>query len=184
MTQTDQGALPYPVVAASGTVARWTQPQIPLLVLGIAAWMFGLSQLHLPHSGSYGLLAGANPWFLLGLAAPLVSLVLELRSGRRPWLLGAQLLALIVAIHATVPLLYGAPEYAWVYKHIGIACCVPALRARDRSFEHLSGVAGAVRRGRGDRVARPRRDRVAGAVGAAGVRDRRRTLVTCDLPAP
>lgn len=121
MTQTDQGALPYPVVAASGTVARWTQPQIPLLVLGIAAWMFGLSQLHLPQSGSYGLLAGANPWFLIGLATPLVSLVLELRSGRRPWLLGTQLLALIVAIHATVPLLYGTPEYAWVYKHIGIA---------------------------------------------------------------
>jgi hypothetical protein len=123
----DQGVIAYPPVAPLAPVApsrshrRWVGPQIPLLILGIAAWGFGVSRLALPAAGSYGLLAGANPWFLLGLGLPLVSLVLELRSRRRAWLLGAQLLALIVAIHATVPLLYGVPEYAWVYKHIGIA---------------------------------------------------------------
>jgi hypothetical protein len=124
MNQTDDGVLthsPLSPVAPPRGVVRWMRPQVPLLVLGIVAWAFGVSRLALPGAGSYGLLAGANPWFLLGLALPLVSLVLELRSRRRAWLLGAQLLALIVAIHATVPLLYGVPEYAWVYKHIGIA---------------------------------------------------------------
>jgi hypothetical protein len=121
MSDVDQGVLPYAACSPPRTVARWARPQITLLVLGIAAWAFGVTQLQLASAGSYGLLASANVWFLFGLAAPLASLVLELRGDRRRWLLGAQLLALIVAIHATVPLLYGVPEYAWVYKHIGVA---------------------------------------------------------------
>jgi hypothetical protein len=73
--------------------------------------------------GPYGVLASANAWFFVGLALLLASLLAELsRTRPRTWLLGAYLVGLIVAIHTTVPLLYGGtPEYAWVYKHIGVA---------------------------------------------------------------
>ena len=93
-----------------------------LLLAGVGAWAFGVSQIQRQAIGPYGVLAGANAWFFLGLAALLAGMVAEFsRTRPRTWLLGAFLVALIVAIHTTVPLLYGGtPEYAWVYKHVGV----------------------------------------------------------------
>jgi hypothetical protein len=89
---------------------------------GLGAWAYGLSQIRPGAVGMLGLLADANVWFLLGLAALLAGALLELaRPEPRTWLLGAYLASLIVAIYATVPILYTVPEYGWVYKHIGIA---------------------------------------------------------------
>jgi hypothetical protein len=140
MTPSEQGVLsgpapglhepvlrPEPSPPADATTAerkpttRWFQPQLLAPVLGLGAWAYGISQLRLPGIGSYGLLANSNLWFVLGLVTLLAGLLLELRrSEPRTWLLGLLLVSLIVAIHATVPILFGAPEYAWVYKHIGI----------------------------------------------------------------
>jgi hypothetical protein len=94
-----------------------------LLLAGIGVWAFGVSQTQRQAIGPYGLLANADAWLLVGLALLLAGLLAELsRPQPRTWLLGAYLLGLIVAIHATVPLLYGGtPEYAWVYKHMGVA---------------------------------------------------------------
>jgi len=95
---------------------------VPLLA-GLGAWAFGVSQIQRQAIGPYGLLANANAWFLAGLILLLAGMLAELsRSRPRSWLLGAYLVGLIVAIHTTVPLLYGGtPEYAWVYKHVGVA---------------------------------------------------------------
>jgi hypothetical protein len=96
---------------------------IGLLLAGIGAWAFGVSQFQRQAIGPYGLLASANAWFFLGLALLVAGMLAELtRSRPRTWLLGAYLIALIVAVHSTVPLLYGGtPEYAWVYKHVGVS---------------------------------------------------------------
>ncbi len=88
---------------------------------GLGAWAYGVSQIRPGAVGMWGLLAAGNVWFLLGLAALLAGGLLELaRPEPRTWLLGGYLASLIVAIYATVPILYTVPEYAWVYKHIGI----------------------------------------------------------------
>lgn len=101
-------------------VRRW-QPQPLAALLGVGAWAYGVSRLQRPPIGSYGLLANSNVWFVLGLVLLVLGILLELRrSEPRTWLLGIQLVAVVVAIHSTVPILYGTPEYAWVYKHIGI----------------------------------------------------------------
>ena len=102
-----------------------------LLLVGLGAWAFGVSQIQRQAIGPYGVLASANAWFFLGLAALLVGMVAELSRARpRTWLLGAFLVALIVAIHTTVPLLYGGtPEYAWVYKHVGVVAGVRPVPA-------------------------------------------------------
>ena len=90
--------------------------------LGLGSWAYGVTQLRRTAIGAYGLLASANAWFVLGLVVLLVGFVLELhRSEPRTWLLLLQLLGLIVAVYSTVPIIFGVPEYAWVYKHIGIA---------------------------------------------------------------
>jgi hypothetical protein len=102
------------------TRRRIAQPA--MLTLGLCAWAYGVSQLRRTAIGPYGLLAGADAWFVLGLVALVAGFLLELRRRRpRGWLLGLSLVGVIVAIHATVPIVYGTPEYAWVYKHIGIA---------------------------------------------------------------
>ena len=116
-----------PTLTRPLTHARWASAMRTLgppgvLVLGLCAWALGVGQLTPPAIGSYGLLAGANPWFLLGVAMLVTGFLIELqRSDARGWVLGLGIVAVIVAIHATVPILYGTPEYAWVYKHIGVA---------------------------------------------------------------
>ena len=104
-------------------VRRTLALQPGLLLAGVGLWAFGVSQIQRTGIGPYGVLASANAWFFLGLAALLAGMVAELTRARpRTWLLAAFLVALIVAIHTTVPLLYGGtPEYAWVYKHVGVA---------------------------------------------------------------
>ncbi len=95
--------------------------QLALLFLGLAAWAYGVSRIRPPSIGAYGLLASANPWFFLGIAALLAGGVLELtRPRQRSWMLSTYLMALILAIYSTAPILFKVPEYAWVYKHIGI----------------------------------------------------------------
>ena len=95
--------------------------QLALLFLGLGAWAYGVSQIRPQAIGAYGLLASANAWFFLGIAALLAGGVLELtRPIPRTWLLSTYLMALIFAIYATAPLIYKIPEYAWVYKHIGV----------------------------------------------------------------
>ncbi len=119
---------PEQAVIAAGPSVRglhWSarlRPELAAPVIGLAAWAYGVSRLRQQAIGSYGLLAEANVWFVLGLVVLVAGFVLELsRSRPRTWLLIVDLVALIVAVHATIPLLYGVPEYAWVYKHIGIA---------------------------------------------------------------
>jgi hypothetical protein len=108
----------------------WTRPStrgqrlwarlIPLVV-GLAAWGYGISQIHIESISTYGLLASANIWYFLGLALLLGGGLLELLSGTlRTWLVITYLVALMVVIYATVPILFKVPEYGWVYKHIGI----------------------------------------------------------------
>ena len=125
MSAPDQTIVRVPPVQAAATQLKSLslrfQPQLALPILGLGSWVYGVSRLREPGTGSYGLLANSNVWFVLGLVVLLIGLVLELRRGKpRTWLLGLQLVGVIVAIHSTVAIIYGAPEYAWVYKHIGV----------------------------------------------------------------
>jgi hypothetical protein len=97
--------------------------QLGLLLAGIGSWALGLSQIQRQAVGPYGLLASASLWFIVGLVVLLAGALAELiRPQPRAWLFGLFLVGLIVAIHTSVPILYGGtPEYAWVYKHIGVA---------------------------------------------------------------
>jgi hypothetical protein len=88
---------------------------------GVALWVWGVTGLHPGQIGIWGLLASANAPFIAGLVLIAGSFFLELRRAHpRAWVLGLGLVALITAIHASVPLVYRTPEYAWVYKHLGV----------------------------------------------------------------
>ena len=109
--------------------AAWTMPvrgegmwvRILPLVVGMAAWGYGISQIQIDSLSTYGLLGSANFWFVIGLAALVGGGLFELLSrAPRAWLLCAYIAALIIVIYAAVPILFKVPEYEWVYKHIGI----------------------------------------------------------------
>jgi hypothetical protein len=89
---------------------------------GLAAWAASVAELHLSTVGLYGLLASVSVWFFVGIGLLVGGFALEISRIRpRQWVLGLYIVALVVVIHATVPLLSRAPEYSWVYKHIGVA---------------------------------------------------------------
>lgn len=96
-------------------------PRVAPLPIALGSWSYGVSQISTARIGPYGLLGSANIWFFLGLGIALIGGLFEL-SQRHPngWLLTTYLAALILEIYATSPLLYSIPEYAWVFKHIGI----------------------------------------------------------------
>ena len=102
---------------------RWLGPGPILALLGLASWAYGISSLGPRDIGRYGLLgSGSGSAFLLvGLLLLLAGFLLELGRQARPWMLTLELIGLIVAIHGAVPLIFHAPEYAWVYKHVGVA---------------------------------------------------------------
>jgi hypothetical protein len=95
--------------------------RVSSLLIGLGAWAFGVSLIRPARIGLVGLFGSANVWFILGFAVLLIGGLFEL-SRPRPstWLVTAYLVALIVTVHAAVPFLYSVPEYAWVFKHIGI----------------------------------------------------------------
>jgi hypothetical protein len=119
-------ALGHSLRAARGahheSLSRRAQAQLVLPVIGLGAWALGVSQIAPSSIGDYGLLASGNLFFILGFVAVIAGVVLELaRPAPRGWLLTLDLIALIVMVQATVPIVFGGtPEYAWVYKHIGI----------------------------------------------------------------
>jgi len=93
---------------------------LPLLA-GLACWGFALGRLRVDTLGTYGLLAAVDVWFYLGLALLIGGFVSELSRARRAtWIATLYVLGIVVVMYATVPLLFHAPELAWVYKHVGV----------------------------------------------------------------
>lgn len=125
-TQTRNGHAPRPEPLETNVSSRPALVErvanLPLLLAGgLAAWAIGVGATDRSAIGFYGLLADGSAWLVVGLVALLAGFLVELaRRCPRGWLLGLHLVALIVAIHATVPLLYDTPQYAWVYKHIAV----------------------------------------------------------------
>jgi hypothetical protein len=122
------GTQPVPVLLASATpFARFAAiaglaARLAPAPLGLACWANAMAALRLNSVGLYGLLATVDAWFFVGLALLIVGFAAELsRAHRQLWILVLYLLAIVVVVDATVPLLFHAPEYQWVYKHIGVS---------------------------------------------------------------
>ncbi len=126
-------------------------------ILGMVAWAVAVSRLDLPENGLYGLLAVISPWYFVALALIVGGFLAELlRMRPSAWVLGTHVVALVVAIHATVPVAAGTAEYGWVYKHLGVAALLaeqgrvvdagdiyqqwPGLFAAVAAVTRLSGV--------------------------------------------
>jgi hypothetical protein len=102
--------------------ARWpVGAQVASLAACIALWWCSVSWMRVGSLGDYGLLPVFPIGFLAALGLLVASFVAVLCSARpSQLLLAAHVVALIVFLHGTVPLVFSEPFYPWVYTHFGV----------------------------------------------------------------
>jgi hypothetical protein len=94
---------------------------VPLLVSAVVLWVMAMATINLGRVGDYGLISVLPISFYVGLLTLVASFsVAVARRGTPTTLLALHVVVLIVMIHGTLALVYEAPRYAWVYKHVGV----------------------------------------------------------------
>jgi hypothetical protein len=95
--------------------------QVASLCACVALWGFSVSSMRVGTLDDYGLLPAFPLSFFVAIALLAVGFAAALCSVRTHQLvLAGHVLALIVFLHGTVPLLFSEPFYPWVYKHFGV----------------------------------------------------------------
>jgi uncharacterized membrane protein len=87
----------------------------------LVLWAIGVSRVNTSAINGYGLLQALPLIYFTGIGLWAVSTALALarRESIGPRLLG-YLIALVVMIHATAPIVYSQARYAGMYKHVGV----------------------------------------------------------------
>ena len=102
----------------------WTpQRTLTLALAGFALvlWMVSLPFVQVGRLSGWGLLTGLPVGWYAAYAAALAALVIAVGSRTvEPRLLIPAFGALLLILYATTSVTYGAPRYAWTYKHIGV----------------------------------------------------------------
>jgi GT2 family glycosyltransferase len=109
---------------------------LSLIAFAMAAWATSLVGADLDRIGGIGLLEAMPPTYFLAFALLLVGFVMAVtRSVLEPKLLGVYVLALVVVLHGTTPLLYDEPRYPWVFTHLGVVNFIAETGAVDREVD-------------------------------------------------
>lgn len=103
----------------------WRPGEDLLAVVAVLAalliWGLCLPAIRLDRMNDLGLVSALPPaYYLAPLLLTLSYWRLTLRRSAPPALMVLHLLALIVILQATLPLLYGVARFGWTYKHIGV----------------------------------------------------------------
>lgn len=108
-----------------------------LLIVALGAWAAGVVGTDLGQVDGFGLVSALPLSYFLALGALLIGLSLTLARGELPpkLLLALYVVALILVFHATTPLLYDAPRYPWVFKHIGVIDFIASTGGVDRQVD-------------------------------------------------
>jgi hypothetical protein len=125
----DRPAQPWPGAGSPWTPGRrprrplrWpVSAQVACLGACVALWGVSLAWMRVGALDDYGLIPVFPLSFFAALAVLVVSFVVALCAERPSQVvLAAHVLALIVFLHATVPILFAEPFYPWVYTHFGV----------------------------------------------------------------
>jgi GT2 family glycosyltransferase len=107
-----------------------------LVVVALGLWGASLLRADLTSMGGVGLLSALPPTYFFAFALLLVGFAVAVTHEKAsPKLLGLYVLALIVVLHGTAPLLYDEPRYAWTYKHLGVIQLIAATGAVNRDID-------------------------------------------------
>jgi hypothetical protein len=105
------------------------------LPVSVALWVLGVRRTNTAALGPYGLPAVLPIVFYAGLALLVVSAGTEL-ARRRPsqWRMSVHVVALVVMLYGTAPLVYSEGRYSWLYKTIGV---VQYINAHGQLNPHI-----------------------------------------------
>jgi GT2 family glycosyltransferase len=107
-----------------------------LLALVLSLWVESVARADVSRIAGLGLLDALPFTWFLALGLLLVGFVAAAsRSDPSPWLLGVYVLALIVLLHGTTPLLYDEPRYSWTFKHLGVIELIAHTGSVDREID-------------------------------------------------
>lgn len=109
---------------------------VALLSAAMAAWGVSLASADLSRIDGLGLISAMPPTYFLAFATLLIGFILAVSRERvSPPLLGGYVLALILVLHGTTPLLYDEPRYQWVYNHLAVIDLIQHTGAVDRNVD-------------------------------------------------
>jgi hypothetical protein len=115
----------------------WPAWLVPVGALGLWVWSLATTPItDQTELGPYGLVP-ALPWtFWLGLAAAVVSGVVQTQQERiRHGLVLAHLTVVLLMLYATAPALEEVPRYTYTYKHIGITQYIERYGSVDKTID-------------------------------------------------
>jgi GT2 family glycosyltransferase len=112
---------------------------IAVIAAAIAAWAAALLGADVGRMAGIGLLDALPITYFLGIAVLLGGFAAAVtRSPLSPGLLGAYVLALVVVLHGSTPLLYDEPRYPWTYPHLGVISSIAESGGVDRDVDIYS----------------------------------------------
>ncbi len=92
-----------------------------LLPVAVGLWLFGVRATEASDLNDFGLLAAFPAVFFVGVGLLVSSIVATVTQAQlSPTRLTLHLAALVVMLHATMPLIFDEPIYPWAYKHVGV----------------------------------------------------------------
>jgi hypothetical protein len=109
------------VLDAAAELAGSISAVVLILPTALLLWIFSLSAVDVGTLDDYGLTTALPVTWYVALAGLVGGTILVLRAQQpRGVLLALYAGALVAMLYATVPLVSEAPQYSWVYKHIGV----------------------------------------------------------------
>jgi hypothetical protein len=113
--------------SSTGTKSRAWHLSDVLLPLSVTLWAVGVARTNTATLGSYGLITAVPIIFYVGLALLLISAGAEIGHGQLSrWRMSAHLVALVLMLYGTAPLVYPEARYAWLYRTVGVVQYVNA----------------------------------------------------------
>jgi GT2 family glycosyltransferase len=116
--------------------SRDAAPHLAVVAAALIAWGASLAGADLSQIDGLGLVSALPPGYFVALAFLVVGFVAAVsRPIAAPRILGLYVVALIVVIHATAPLLYDEPRYVWTFKHLGVIDFIAQTGSADRDVD-------------------------------------------------
>lgn len=108
---------------------------VALAVVG-ALWWSALPLIDVGRINDLGLFPALPPAYFIAMALLCVTFAVTLHLRQTPdFALAAQVVAILVIIHGTLPLVYDAPRYAWTYKHLGVTSFIQQYGVVDPGID-------------------------------------------------
>ncbi|MEV4411781.1 hypothetical protein [Catellatospora sp. NPDC049609] len=116
---------------------RWeTAAALGTILSAVVVWAFSVAGTRIDDVDDFGLLSAVHPAYFLAIVICVLGFVTELARRRpRGWAALGNTAALLLIMHATVPILVAEPEYSWTYKHLGVIDLIAVGRPLDNAYD-------------------------------------------------